>query len=202
MAFIAVALMSSAAVVPSISVRKIAQSVEQKLAPQGESSRAAAAAFGLKPAPPPPGRLASSYTPGLPNLHLLGSGPELSQKVVMWVSLAGSNAIPTQTPSSQPANLPRRYYWRGLTYDSYNGHGWFTSPNQLVEYKAGQPVHVQEPGSSPVSYEVVRQHVQPVEDLGRLLFATGELLTVSRDFQVTLRSPEDMFGAETQPGDY
>jgi transglutaminase-like putative cysteine protease len=201
-AFIAVALMSCAAVVPSISVRKIAQSVEQKLAPQGESSRAAAEAFGLKPAPPTPGRLASSYTPGLPNLHLLGSGPELSQKVVMWVSLAGPNAMPTPTPSSQPASLPQRYYWRGLTYDSYTGHGWFTTPNQLVEYKAGQPVQGQEPGSSPGSYEVVRQHVQPVENLGQLLYATGELLTASRDFKVTLRSPEDMFGAETQPGDY
>ena len=201
-AFIAVALMSCAAVVPSVSVRQIAQSVEQKLAPQQESSRAAAEAFGLKPAPAAPGRLASSYTPGLPNLHLLGSGPELTKKAVMWVSLAGSETTPTQAAGSQPTNLPRRYYWRGLTYDSYTGHGWFTTPNQLVEYKAGQPVLAQEPGPPPNSYEVVRQHVQPVQDLGRLLYATGELLTVSRDFQVTLRSPEDMFGAETQPGDY
>ena len=197
-AFIAVALMSCAAVVPSVSVRRIAQRVEQKLAPQQESSRAAAEAFGLKPAPAAPDRLASSYTPGLPNLHLLGSGPELSKKVVMRVSLAGFETTPTQAQAS----LPRRYYWRGLIYDSYTGHGWFTTPNQLVGYKAGQPVQAQEPASPPNSYEVVRQHVQPVEDLGRLLYATGELLTVSRDFQVTLRSPEDMFGAETQAGDY
>jgi len=201
-AFIAVALMSCAAVVPSISVRQISQSVEQKLAPQQESSRAAAEAFGLKPAPAIPGRLASSYTPGLPNLHLLGSGPELSQRVVMRVSLAGSETPLTQAQASQPAILPKRYYWRALTYDSYNGHGWVTTPNQLVKYQAGQPVQAAEPPPPPNSYVVIRQHVQPVEDLGRLLYATGELLTVSQDFQVTLRSPEDMFGAETQAGDY
>ena len=66
---------------------------------------------------------------GLPRYHLLGSGPDLDERVVMVVSLEDS--MPQLAP---------RYYWRSLTYDQYNGRGWQTGETQTVRYREGEPV--------------------------------------------------------------
>ncbi|HEX7586904.1 MAG TPA: transglutaminase domain-containing protein, partial [Anaerolineae bacterium] len=127
--------------------------------------------------------------PGLPRQHLLGSGPELSRRLVM--------SIRTDDHSSDP---PAQYYWRSTTYDRYTGRGWMTNPTGEVEYQAGERT-IDKP--LPTQH-LLRQDVQVVGDAGSLVFAAGTLVTTDRDFKVAWRSQldGDMFGANIGVNDY
>jgi transglutaminase-like putative cysteine protease len=114
---------------------------------------------------------------GLPRQHLLGSGPELSQQVVMMIQTA-------------PGTPRRNYYWRSLTYDRYTGQGWLTSRTETKAYSAGQPVL-----APPSEVQPVRQQVQVVKDRSGLVHAAGLLVTVDRPYKVAWRPSADPFGA-------
>lgn len=124
---------------------------------------------------------------GLPRQHLIGSGPELSEQVVMTVrleNLPGSYA---------DLNLPHRY-WRSLTYDIYTGRGWKTSKTDERSYEAWEYALSPE---SPHQYWI-RQEVRLFEEKGGLLFAAGEPATVDADFTVAWRGEDDILGVLVQ----
>jgi hypothetical protein len=183
--------MMSAMIVPSISIRKIADQIEQLFSANAAGTGPVNQAFGVKPRP----RVASTplelaQSPGLPNEHLLGSGPELSKKIVMWVSLA----------SSQPSQAPHGYYWRSVTYDNYTGKGWLTLTRQTENISAGQSIAGQLAEGN--LQEIVQQHVQVVGSGDGLLYVTGEVLAASEDYQIAWRIRGDLFGAEIAGRDY
>ncbi len=120
-------------------------------------------------------------TPGLPRQHLLGSGTELSERVVMVVDL-DEEVSATYSP---------RYYWRSLTYDQYTGRGWATSHTQTSRYPAGASAHP----DNPTTHRIVHHTVRALYDLGGLLYATGTLLTTDHDYRVVWRTETDAFGA-------
>ncbi len=127
--------------------------------------------------------------PGLPNRHLIGSGPELSHETVMLVSVKPVAGLPSPPP----------YYWRTATYDQYTGHGWQTSPVTQQALLAGELAIP----ALPVRHVEVRQAVHFVEPQAGRIFAAGELMGLDENYVAAWRSVgEDLFGATGPPGDY
>lgn len=188
---LSLALVATAALAPSVSVQQITRLVQRLSEAQANGGRPVADSLGLDRQPSQPLVFERVRIAGLPRRHLIGSGPELSRRVVMVVSVDASKA--------KPGPPPRRYYWRSLTYDHYTGRGWLTGPTQMTEYRAGEVFAL---ATSPI-YRTVRQRVRTILDplagsgqaLGGLLYVAGTLVTADHDYSVAWRSPGDLFGA-------
>lgn len=127
--------------------------------------------------------------PGLPNRHLIGSGPELSHEQVMVVTVRPVAGLPSPPP----------YYWRTATYDQYTGHGWQTSALTRQAFLAGEWVQP----TLPIHHVEVRQVVHFVEPQGGKVFSAGGLMALDQDYVVAWRTPgQDAFGVTAPEGDY
>lgn len=181
-----------AALVPTFTVNKLAQVVEGWLSGGEGEGGGPAAALGLEIQPAPGVAGVPFYDlrfTGLPRRHLLGSGVELSRRPVMVVRT---------DDMSELAEPSRRYYWRSVTYDRYDGHGWSTSSIEMASYNAGElAIETDLPFHRPV-----RQDVRVVTDLGGALHVAGVLVAVDQDYQVAWRSEEDAFGASSEADVY
>ncbi len=186
------ALLAMAALAPSISMRRLLDYVQDLTRPNESQDSGIASSLGLKrPASDLDHPFEAVVQGGLPRSHLVGSGPELSERIVMSVTLE---------ESARPAadETPPNMYWRSLTYDSYTGRGWKTSKLTFSTYEPGQRVIPAEP----TRHRQVRQEVRISEDLGSLLHVTGELVTADREFSVGWREPGDLFGATIEANAY
>ncbi len=121
--------------------------------------------------------------PGLPNQHLIGSGPELEEQPALVISLT---SLPLEAP------IPR-LYWRALTYDRYTGLGWATSPTAEREYAAGEPL----PADPPPGAERWRLKVRRFQGRGSLAYFPGDLAAADRPVTVAWRggTAPDAFAA-------
>jgi transglutaminase-like putative cysteine protease len=127
--------------------------------------------------------------PGLPNRHLIGSGPELSHEKVMEVTVKPIAGLPSPPP----------YYWRTATYDQYTGHGWQTSTVTRQAFLAGEQVQP----TLPIHHVEVRQAVHFLVPQGGKVFTAGGLIGMDHDFVVAWRTPGlDAFGVTATGGDY
>jgi transglutaminase-like putative cysteine protease len=112
----------------------------------------AASSLGLEPARVPvtavPSGFASLRESGLPNDHLLGSGPELSRDVVFTVRTGELPPIPIANGQS----IAPRHYWRSFTFDVYTGAGWVSSRAGVVRTPAGKALF-----EAPVGYKLLKQ---------------------------------------------
>ncbi|MBA3531409.1 MAG: transglutaminase domain-containing protein [Ardenticatenales bacterium] len=135
--------------------------------------------LGLRPPPNPETPLERLRSSGMPRDHLLGAGPELAETLVIVIHV------------ESPAPGPPRYYWRGLTYDQYNGQGWWAGQMTTVAYEAGTSA----PFTPTAAQQTVRQQVERVDQTSGVLYAAGHLLSVDQPYGVSLRTSEDMFGA-------
>jgi len=128
----------------------------------------------------------------LPRGHLIGSGPELSQQLVMLVSIQDEFYRAADLYNGTSTN---RYYWKSLTYDVYTGNGWTTSPTVSEKYKSGELFSK----ALKPNHRLAVQEIQMFEDQGDLLYTSGDLVTSDRDFEVANRTSrdgiEDIFGA-------
>jgi transglutaminase-like putative cysteine protease len=136
------------------------------------------------PAPQSGGVIQTLRAGGMPRDHLLGSGPELQEEIVMWISTGDFPPGPAEMIST--AYLPR-YYWRSLTYDIYTKRGWITSASQRQTYDPGEAVL----SAGLPSQRLVRQSVTPAVDLGGLIYSAGDLSTVDQPFQIEWRRRPD-----------
>lgn len=214
-------LMVIAALTPSISVYRVVDFLHS-LSQEQANEQDVAQSLGLEPQPRPVpvdvNILHATRSPGLPTRRLIGSGPELSEQVVMVISieptLRGATAASQQAAGQQAAAgdavdqpVPR-HYWRGLSYDQYTGRGWATEGTAIVDYAAGEfaiPDLVSLRSSRlrrvGADRRLLRQKVRLVKDKGRPLYVAGSLLTADRDYQVAWRAlPDavdrgDVFGA-------
>ncbi len=137
---------------------------------------------GLRRTPRP--LLAEGASPGgMPRSYLLGSGPELSQELVMRVSTDELAALaPGESPSPDMS-----HYWRALTFDTYDGHGWRNSPVEQEDLNAGDPWFEETlPWRRPV-----KQSVEMKSSGNRALFAAGEPLAVNRPYRALVHTPTD-----------
>jgi transglutaminase-like putative cysteine protease len=199
---VSLALVVVAALTPSVSVYRIAElirglSVEQ--AGEGEFARS----LGLEPKSVPARAdvhlLDARRAPGLPTRHLIGSGPELADRLIMVV---GVESGPGDARNSNRARQP--LYWRGLTYGRYTERGWSTQYEVRIKYPAGESALPVPAGN----HQLMRQHVSLVRDGGGLVYAAGSLVTTDRDYQVAWRTqpgpeqPGDIFGATVVADSY
>ncbi len=186
-----------AALAPSLSVQDVIEFVHRLGDEQTDGSRTFAGSLGMEPRP---GReqwtvFDEMRNVGLPRRHLLGSGPELSEQVVMVIS---TGDLPPGIMKAIMAESPPRYYWRGVTYDRYVRYGWLTGETETVEYEAAKAVIT----STLTTQRTVRQKVQVVGDLGGLLHVAGKLAAVDQDYSVAWRSHGDAFGAIVEAATY
>lgn len=173
-------ILSVSLIVPSIPVKGIVEFTQRLTQPQAAQVEQMGSSVGLSQKPQPPIKQSKPPRPDqLPRQHLLGSGPELSKRVVMTVRVA-DDGLNEASSQAKPA-----YYWRSLTYDQYTGLGWISLEKEVYGYKAGEPAI---PSALP-NHRLVLQEVRGVEKLGGILYQSGELVTANEDFQVAWRPP-------------
>jgi transglutaminase-like putative cysteine protease len=190
-------LVVMAALTPSVSVVRIVELARNVARPR-PAEEDVARSLGLESQPAPvPAQLTildARRSGGLPTRHLIGSGPELSERVVMVVNIESA-------PVAQPAP---NYYWRGLTYDRYTDRGWFAEYAGRVKYAAGAEAIP----ASAAHRKLLRQNVRLVGNGSGLLYIAGALVTADREFRVAWRSvpgdegESDAFGALIDAGSY
>ena len=142
------------------------------------------------------GRLGGGIGDGLPNSFLLGAGPYLSEIPVMWV---GTNRTFTSNLSDFYEEPSLRFYMRRATFAEYNGGGWANPVGLGRSEIAAQRNWTDAAWTDRI---LVRQWVR-LADAATLLYATGEPVEVSINYQATLRSPFDLVAlwADGEPVD-
>lgn len=184
---VSVALVLAAALTPSLSTDRLLELGRQVGGRPVAADGGLSESLGLSRASRPGTGFDPVLIAGLPNRRLIGSGPELSEQVVMTITL-------TDVPVGSPAP---RFYWRALSYDRYTGHGWQTSSLAIQAFDPGQAAV----GDIPTSMQVVRQRVQAVGELGGLVYSAGELASVDQPYDLAWRDlGRDPFAA-TVAGD-
>ncbi len=179
---ITLALVGAAALIPSLSYDRAVRWA-QRLSGQREAPESAFGdSLGLEQVPQYDSPLYPARSPGLPNRHLVGSGDELSEQIVLTVSIFN---LPIEGP-------PPRYYWRALSYDRYTGQGWVTSSTVTWSYASGEATQ----SGRPTGHRRVRQKVRLADQAPELAFHAGRLLTTDDEFDVAWRTaPRDAFAA-------
>ncbi len=129
---------------------------------------------------------------GLPRSHLLGATPNLTERPVFWVQ------VQAQVVSTTTSDLPLRYYWRSLTYDYYNGRGWYATGTHIERYPAGAPLPVVARSSD----RRLRQSVTFLDETHTFLLTAGTPQAVDRPVQVALRGPGDLFAVQLDARTY
>jgi transglutaminase-like putative cysteine protease len=191
---ISIALVLAAAIAPSISAQKIADWVNE-LTDTEEERRTEEVAEGLglqqKPEPRDPRPLQSVRSTGLPRRHLIGSGPELTRRVVMVIETGELPPIPESLMDLDPP----RHYWRSITYDRYFGRGWATSNTEEITYEPGEELSV---SGVTTPIHTLRQSVRLIgPDIGGMVHVDGTLLSMDQEFTVAWRSQDELFAATT-----
>ena len=195
---LSVVLVSAAAVIQDFSFRKFIRDIQKVTSEQVPSEDRPGKVLGLVQEqqldPEVQAFLDRLSSPGLPQRHLIGSGPELSDQLVMMIQIQEEGTEENLIDGLGPVT---RYYWRSRTYDVYTGLGWKTNTTEKISYQAGQLIQER----NLPSHRLVRQVVQSASDLRGLVYAAGSLVTVDNPFIVDWRSDGDAFGAILQTAD-
>ena len=191
--FLSLALVTVAEVVPTIPVRRLLDPAPLMERERSEEAEAVVESLGMEER----GRTAFQEVgaTGLPRRHLLGAGPELSERVIMVVSTEDrpSGAVPEAGRMEPPG-----YYWRSHTYDRYTGLGWAADETETVAYRAGVAAITK----TVETQRVVRQEVRWLGEEGHLAHAAGTLMVADHDYTVAWRSSADPFAAQVRAGTY
>jgi transglutaminase-like putative cysteine protease len=193
-ALIILGLLLTASVAPSISIEDIQRAVDRLKKPEPHPALEESLGLYVTPAVVP--GFAGAGQSRLPAEHLLRAGAELSQEVVMYVTLDGYSPLPVSAIDRFPSRLPRRYYWRSLEYDGYGGHGWYTLSVNTVAVKPGSLLNPQAVEVGPDGYQLVGQHVQVIAETSGYLFHTGDLVRSDKAYLAAFMAPDDLFGAQ------
>ncbi len=125
----------------------------------------------------------------LPRAHLLQSGPDLRQRVVLRVSTGDRlEAMPSAD-----------YRWRQITYSVYTGKGW-TNPQADTSQRYGAGESWSEPPSR--GRRPLQQRFDFVAAPPAWLVAAGDPIAVDHPYAVHLRSPGDAIGLEARYAQY
>jgi len=194
---LSLALVVAAAITPSFSVARIIELVGDLTRGQPADDEIARS-LGLEPGSAPASVeltiLDARRSTGLPTRHLIGAGPELSEQVVMIVSIESAPGGTTPGGAEPPK---RNLYWRSLTYERYTGRGWSAEYAGRVEYAAGEtamPAYAEHRRG-------LRVNVRRVGDNSALLYVAGDLVTADLAFRVAWRlmpseaGSGDLYGA-------
>ncbi|RQV99458.1 hypothetical protein EH221_00170, partial [bacterium] len=112
------AIMLIASVLPNIPYEAITEFRNQLNFIDDQSQSRFDKSLGLQKTPQEP--FSDSTSGVLPRQFLIGSGPELSENLVMEID-TGEVFLPPEIDFN--SSLPK-YYWFGRSYDTYTGNGW------------------------------------------------------------------------------
>ncbi len=185
---VTIALVVLAALLPSVSIQRIKNWISEHRQPTAQQDNHLAESLGIIPGETrTPDVFETVRRPGLPQSHLIGSGPELSKRIVMTVSIPN-------LPAFSGERLP--LYWHSFTYDSYTGHGWDTGQTRQSVYLPGKPLQPEQARG----HVLIRQEVHPVENTGSVVYSDGDLVRVSLQSEAAWRSSDDLFGVQLETG--
>lgn len=180
----AVALVLISAFVSWISLQRIVDWLSLQRRPVSSQQGGLAKSLGIIPAATAhPDVFENVRRPGLPRSLLIGSGPELSQKLVMTVATSDLTSLPKGEQS-----VP--LYWRSFTYDVYTGHGWRTSQTQESLYPGDYPLRT----DHALDHILIRQVVNPAEGNSGNVYTAGEPVSINLETDAAWRSTGDLFG--------
>lgn len=172
-----VGIVALAAIFPIFSIGSLAEYIQQFTKPQIDEAQPVIQSFGLNQGYIPQSEMGSALQAGFPRQHLLGSGPDLAETLVMTVKITGGGIDDDRGLLKLPA------YWRSLAYDEYTGSGWRSSDIILRSYKAGEPVIAT--GSD--VYTMLQIDVRMAPGQTRYLYAAGEIITADEYFKIAYR---------------
>ena len=192
---LAAGLMLAGGLVPSISIKGISDTFQHIF--QTQSNRTLAESLGLQQTPVVFLGTGSQGI-GLSNTHTIGPGPQLSQEVLMYVSVDGYKPPPPIDVSihTGTAKPDVSYYWRSQTYDAYNGQAWISNTFQSQPIAAGRPYYPTL-ATLPKNFRAVVQHVLRLQPMDGALFAAGDLLSADQPSVASWRAPGDLIYART-----
>jgi transglutaminase-like putative cysteine protease len=111
-------------------------------------------------------------TPSLPRSHLIGSGPELSERVVLEIDI-GETHLP---PQIDPLGALPKFYWFGRTFEIYTGSGWQMGEIRQERVPAGQEIYTIE---APY-YDLVEHTITKTSQAPPSLYFSGVLHIVDQ----------------------
>jgi transglutaminase-like putative cysteine protease len=186
---VTLALVLFSAFTSSISIRRIQEWISEhtKSSAQQENGNLGKSLGIIPGSTAAPDVFKAARNPGLPQEHLIGSGPELSQRVVMTIAVKDLSSL-----SQAGQTLP--LYWRSYTYDIYTGIGWRVSGIEPKFYDAESPIQADQRQGQ----VMIQQDVHPVEDLGGTVYTAGEPVTIDLKSEAAWRSFDDLFGLQLE----
>lgn len=139
---------------------------------------------------------ASPTRPGMPRSHLIGSGPELSELIIMEID-TGETFVP---PQADPLTQLPTYYWIGRAYDVYTGSGWMTDEIIQETIAANQAVNSD---ANPDYYRAVLHTIRKISTGRPSLYYTGVLNAVDQNITVGWHAvTREFFAAQLNATDY
>ena len=183
--------------IPDIRLEDLTRWLEQVRSTPSGPQADVAISLGLNRPTPQPTQPPPLIPAVLPQEHLLGSGPELSQRLVMTVKVLNQGA----------SGAAARFYWRSQTFDEYTGHGWRTSTLRMEDKVRGSTLGQPEYAGQ----RLIEQEVRLINRASNSLFATGALYSADHGFTASWRitlgeDPQnplrDLIGAQIQSSQY
>ncbi|MEK6221828.1 MAG: transglutaminase-like domain-containing protein, partial [Chloroflexota bacterium] len=188
-----------ASITPSISVKQIIDYVSEKT--QDVNDREIGQSLGLDSAPENRrfsatgggNGLSVKQEGGMPVNYLVGTGPELSNRVMLNVKVDDPNL----SQSEIDLNGIPTYYFKSITYDHYNAQGWSTEETFDEIFEAGDTL----PEIFSTNQRLLHQEFEMKEDTSGLAYSTGTIISSDVEYRIAWRNdPEiaprtDMFGA-------
>jgi transglutaminase-like putative cysteine protease len=139
----------------------------------------------------------------LPELHTILTPPPDVQTVVFMANVSEEATFDGDESVNEGA--ARRYYWRWLIYDRYDGKAWRSSLTNTLSYSADEALFE----FDGQGYRVIHQTILKADAADGHLYWSGSLLRVDQPIEVSWRihpSAEDpllsmdMLGSLTQGG--
>ncbi len=191
---LALIIFTASLLASSISIQKIIDSFQRMVTDTSGRGQSVARSLGLEPKPIQSNPFAPYTWPNLPQVHLIGSGPELSREVAFYVSISD----PASTAGSAQTAPQRPYYWQGMTFDIYTGSGWTTTQYQINQYSAGERASL----TDLAGQRVIDAQINLVLDQGGILYAPGLVASVDHAYSIAWRRPGDVFAASVSAPTY
>jgi len=184
---IALSLVMVAAFMPDSLPNRFSKWVDEKVrqdeAPLVDS-------LGVVPKPPPTEVVARMPSSGLPTSHAVRAGRALPSTVLFFAETSDFPE-PLRAEMLMEFDVPT-YRWRSYTYDTYTGRGWVTTDTLEITYPADAPITTTTFISQ---HRRLHQTVERVGDVGDIVHAAGNIVSVNAAYAVRWRSEEDFFGA-------
>ncbi len=175
-------------VLPLISAKDILESFRRHAVAENQAARSLGLEAARQEQVRPPLAVSVPLRPaGLPNHHLLGSGPELSRDVVFTVRTGELSSMPVTNVQT----IIPRHYWRSYSFDVYTGTGWVSSPVENMNIPAGQPLF-----EVPNGYKLLKQDFDLKHGDEGSLYWSGSLYRSSTAFKAAWRTPVGQFYPE------